>query len=416
MQGKIRVTIETLGCKLNQAESDTLARQFTAAGCQVVPPGEMVDAYILNTCTVTHIADRKSRQLLRKAKRLNPAVFTVATGCYANRVESELWTLPDLDLILKNENKTSLVDIITQRLGVTRSAIRVDTNSRTRAFIKAQDGCKNRCAYCIVPFVRNKEISIPDTEIISEIKLRVADGCKEVVLTGTEVGSYSYNGLDIKLLLGNILSETEIGRLRISSLQPNEITPALLSLWHNSRLCPHFHVSLQSGADSVLARMQRGYSSSVYEAAILYIRSVLPDASITTDVIVGFPGETEDEFQHTLDFCRRMGFARIHIFPFSLRPGTAAANMPGQTDIHLKKERSTRMLALAEESSKAFRARSIHMTVEVLWEQKSVTGVWAGYTSNYLRVFTRNEKDLTNVLSTVKLLKLYKDGVWGIVA
>jgi threonylcarbamoyladenosine tRNA methylthiotransferase MtaB len=413
MPRKIRVAIETLGCKLNQAESETLARQFAAAGCQVVSPGEMADAYILNTCTVTHIADRKSRHLLRMAKRINPAIFTVATGCYANRVESELWTLRDLDLILKNEDKGSLSEIIAQRLGATGSAARIENSLRTRAFIKAQDGCNRRCAYCIVPLVRGREKSLLATEIIAEIYDRVADGYKEVVLTGAEIGSYSSGGLDTKGLLERILAETKIERLRVSSLQPYEITPELLALWKNSRLCPHFHISLQSGANSVLIRMNRGYSTSGYEKTVNLIRQLLPDAAITTDVIVGFPGETDAEFQETLDFCRRIGFARIHVFSYSARPGTAAATMSDQVDARIKKERSAKMLALAKESAAEFRCVFLGKTIAVLWEQKSDAGVWSGYTSNYIRIYARSERNLINVLTETKLIKLYRDGVWG---
>jgi len=413
MRREIRVAIETLGCKLNQAESETLARQLAAAGCQVVSPGEMADAYILNTCTVTHIADRKSRHLLRMAKRINPAVFTVATGCCANRVESELWALRDLDLIVKNEDKGSLSEIIAQRLGATGSAARIESSLRTRAFIKAQDGCNRCCAYCIVPLVRGREKSLPADKVIAEIDARVAEGYKEVVLTGTEIGSYSSDGLDIKELLERILNETEIERLRVSSLQPYEIIPALLALWKSPRLCPHFHISLQSGADNVLTRMKRGYSASDYAKALAMIRAELPEAVITTDVIVGFPGETDAEFQETVDFCRRMGFARIHVFAFSPRPGTAAATMPGQVDARVKKERSAKMLVLAKESAGEFRSRFSGKTMDVLWEQKSETSIWSGYTPNYIRVYTRSTRDLTNIMTETRLVKLYRDGVWG---
>jgi len=410
---RIRVAIETLGCKLNQAESETLARQFIAVGCEVVPPGEKADVYILNTCTVTHIADRKSRHLLRMAKRLNPAALTVATGCYANRSDTELWGMADLELIVRNEDKDSLPEIIAQRLGAAGSAERNDSGLRTRAFIKAQDGCNRRCAYCIVPLVRGREKSLPADEVINEINARVTDGYKEVVLTGTEIGSYSFDGLNIKGLLGRVLDETDIERLRVSSLQPYEITPELLSLWKNPRLCPHFHISLQSGSDSMLTRMKRGYTAASYEKAIRFIRESLPEAAVTTDIIVGFPGETDAECHESWDFCRRTGFARIHVFPYSARPGTAAAVMPGQVKAQVKKERAGAMLALAKESAGLFRSRFLGQTMPVLWEQKSNAGIWGGYTSNYIRVYTRDETDLINIISETSLLKIYKDGVWG---
>jgi threonylcarbamoyladenosine tRNA methylthiotransferase MtaB len=413
MRRKIRVAIETLGCKLNQAESETLARQLALAGCQIVGFNEKADAFILNTCTVTHIADRKCRQSLRAARRNNPDALIIATGCYANRLDTELWAILGIDLIVKNEYKESLPEIIVQRVEATGSTARIETCLRTRAFIKAQDGCNRRCAYCIVPLVRGREKSLPADELIAEIESRVSEGFKEVVLTGTEIGSYSSSGLDIKGLLERILVETKIERLRVSSLQPYETTPELLALWKNSRLCPHFHISLQSGSDGVLTRMKRWYSTSSYEESVHLIREVLPEAAITTDIIVGFPGETDAEFQETVDFCRRVDFARVHVFSYSARPGTAAATMPGQVDARVKKERSAQMLALAKERIRKFLSCFSDRTMNVLWEQQSKSGIWSGYTSNYIRVYTRSDGDLTNVMTATRLVKSYRDGVWG---
>ena len=444
MPRKIRVAIETLGCKLNQAESETLARQFVSAGCRIVGADEMADVYILNTCTVTHIADRKARQSLRAARRRNPQALVVATGCYVERSAEDMRGLAELDVVVKNEDKGRLPEIFAERLNLCESTNREEQHShpesarlrrnegsgrhispylgessleretalRTRAFIKAQDGCNRRCAYCIVPLVRGREKSLPADEVISEIAARVAEGYKEVVLTGTEIGSYSSEGLDIKGLLERILDETRVERLRISSLQPCEITTGLLSLWKNPRLCPHFHISLQSGSDRVLESMKRGYCVSGYAKAVSMIREVLPHAAITTDIIVGFPGETDDEFQETVDFCRRMGFVRIHVFPFP-RPGTVAADMLGQIEARIKKERSAKMLALTKESAREFISRFVGGTFEVLWEQQSNSGIWSGYTADYIRVYARSERDMTNILTAARLLKLYRDGVWG---
>ena len=409
----IRVVIETLGCKLNQAESETLARQFILGGCQIVGADEETDVYILNTCTVTHIADRKSRQSLRMARRRSPHALIIATGCYINRSGNEVEALESVNLVVPNEEKPRLVEIVGQRKTLEKGAIVHENSTRTRAFIKAQDGCNRQCAYCIVPLVRGRAKSLPADEVMAEIESRVSERFKEVVLTGTEIGSYSSSGLDIKGLLERILVKTKIERLRVSSLQPYEITPKLLALWKNSRLCPHFHISLQSGSDGVLTRMKRVYSISSYEESISLIRKALPDASITTDVIVGFPGETDAEFQQTADFCRRMSFARVHVFTFSPRPGTAAATMSDQVDARVKKERSAKMLALAKESAREFRSYFIGQILEVLWEQESEAGIWSGYTANYIRLYTSSKKDLTNVLTATKLLKLYRDGVWG---
>jgi len=409
----IRVAIETLGCKLNQAESESLARQFVLAGCQIVGASEKADVFILNTCTVTHIADRKARQSLRAARRLSPQGLIVATGCYANRSAAEIEAIEGIDLVVPHEEKLKLPAIIRQRINLENNTKSFENNARTRAFVKAQDGCNRRCAYCIVPLVRGREKSLPADEIIAEIAARVAEGYKEVVLTGTEIGSYSSDGLDIKGLLERVLIETRIERIRISSLQPYEITSELLPLWKNPRLCPHFHISVQSGSDRVLESMKRRYSVSSYAKAVSMIREVLPDAAVTTDIIVGFPGETDDDFQQSGVFCRRMGFARIHVFPFSPRPGTAAADMPGQIGARLKKERSVKMLALAKESTRVFLLRFMGGTMEVLWEQQSDNGVWSGYTPNYIRVYARSDQYLTNVLTAARLVTLYRDGYWG---
>jgi threonylcarbamoyladenosine tRNA methylthiotransferase MtaB len=240
----------------------------------------------------------------------------------------------------------------------------------------------------------------------------VVDGFKEVVLTGTEIGSYSYNGINLKKLLETILVETSIVRLRLSSLQPQEISPELIYLWNDPRLCPHFHLSLQSGSDSVLKRMKRRYSVSDYKKAVFLIRTVVPDAAITTDIIAGFPGETEEEFQESYEFCRRIGFARIHVFPYSKRQGTEAARMPLQVADSVRTLRSQNLLALARECTQIYRQKFLGSTMTVLWEQQS-NGIWSGHTGNYIKVYTRSDLELNNKLLPVKLDKIYKDGVWG---
>ena len=414
----MKVTIDSLGCKLNQAEIELLIRRFTEAGYAVVPSTDKADVYILNTCTVTHVADRKSRHMLRLAHRRNPDACLVAVGCYGERAPQELALIEGVDLVLGNEQKPHLLRLLEEsgRLSrqVCQESLRDSYDSfRTRAFIKVQDGCHNFCAYCIVPLVRCVEQSVPDEQLVAELKQRTADGCIEAVLTGTEIGSYSCNGVNLKGLLERILAEVDIGRLRLSSLQPREISSELIGLWHDRRLCPHFHLSLQSGNDGVLRRMKRQYSAEDYQQAVSLIRELLPEATISTDVIVGFPGETEDEFQESYDFCRRMDFARIHVFPYSPRQGTEAAQMPQKVTDKVKKQRSRRMLALAEESAHNFRRRFLGRTMEVLWEQRSKAGIWSGLTGNYIKVYTRSRGDLTNKLLPVKLGEINGDGVWG---
>jgi threonylcarbamoyladenosine tRNA methylthiotransferase MtaB len=273
---------------------------------------------------------------------------------------------------------------------------------RTRAFVRVQDGCNSFCAYCIVPLVRGREKSQPLERVIDEVKDCVADGYKEVVLTGTEIGAYSDNGVGLGDLLRRILAETGVARLRLSSLQPKEITPGLIGLWRDGRLCRHFHLSLQSGSDSVLERMRRRYSTADYQNTVDLIREAVPGAAITTDVIVGFPGETDDEFRESYSFCQQMQFARIHVFSYSPRPGTRAAGMPGQVEAKLKRERSRRMLALGRACVRNFRKGFLGETLMVLWE-KETGGVWSGLTDNYIRVYVKSDEDLTNQLLPVEL-------------
>jgi threonylcarbamoyladenosine tRNA methylthiotransferase MtaB len=402
----MKVTLDTLGCKLNQAETELLARQLTEAGYEVVPQLDDADVYILNTCTVTHTADAKSRHRLRLAHHRNPGALVVATGCYAQREPEKLSQIEGVNLVIGNDEKSELPRLL-EKAGGRPTAADLTGNPapslRTRAFVKIQDGCNSYCAYCIVPLVRGREKSLPATQVVAEVEQRVADGYKEVVLTGTKVGSYQDDGTNLRELLKRILTETDVPRLRLSSLQPQEISPELIGLWRDERLCPHFHLSLQSGSDSVLRRMKRRYSVSEYQKAVSLVRHLLPDAAITTDVIVGFPGETTAEFQESYEMCRDLEFARIHVFPYSLRPGTEAARMPDKINEKVKRERSQRMLALAQESARNFKQRFIGQTRPVLWERLDSTGVWSGLTDNYIPVQTKSSDALTNRVLPVRI-------------
>lgn len=413
--GGIRVAFDTLGCKLNQAETESLVRELVAAGYELVGSVDEADIYILNTCTVTHIADRKCRNLLRQARRRNDHARLIAIGCYAERSPQELSPIEGVGLVLGNEQKARLLREL-RGLGLSTPPSLTGQghydSCRNRSFLKIQDGCQNFCSYCIVPLVRGQVKSAPVERVVAEVQSRVADGVKEVVITGTEIGAYRSGGIDLTGLLKRILAETAVTRLRLSSLQPQEIGAELLGLWQDRRLCPHFHLCLQSGSDSVLERMRRRYKIADYQRAVASIRKVVPDAAITTDVIVGFPGETEAEFTESYEFCRKNGFARIHVFPYSRRPGTEAATMLEQISEEVKKERVQQMLALAEENARSFRERFLGQTMTVLWEQRA-GGVWSGYTDNYIRVYVKSNDDLANQLLPVKLENLDKDGVWG---
>jgi threonylcarbamoyladenosine tRNA methylthiotransferase MtaB len=410
------VALDSIGCKLNLAEMDRLARRFAAAGYRLALPGDTADVYILNTCTVTHVADRKSRQRLRLAFRRHPGALIVATGCYAERAAAELAELGGIGLVADNREKDQLVELVA-RAGITGCPeeippFHIETGTRTRAFIPIQVGCNNACAYCIIPKVRGRAVSRSRAEIIAEVSARTKEGYREIVLTGTEIGAYDDSGVDLGGLLARILAETGIARLRISSLQPDEINRELLEQWRDIRLCRHFHLSLQSGSDSMLGRMRRRYSTGDYRRTVLLIREMLPAAAVTTDVIVGFPAETEMEFVETLEFCKEMRFSRIHVFPFSPRTGTEAAAMSGQVAEAVKKERSRRLIELGEAGTVAFRQRFLGETMTVLWEQCR-NGVWSGLTDNYLRVYLKSRADLFNRLEPVRLVEPWRDGVLG---
>jgi threonylcarbamoyladenosine tRNA methylthiotransferase MtaB len=413
-----KIALDTVGCKLNQAETQFLAHQLAQAGYRLVSATESADVYILNTCTVTHVADRKCRRLLRLAHRRNPDALVVAIGCYAERARQELAKIDGVNLVLDNSEKPRLLWLLEESGHLSRPLCSQNGSTvaradfRTRAFIKVHNGCNSFCSYCIVPLVRGREKSTHIDQVTAEVKHRVSEGYREVVLTGTKIGSYNYEGVGLSGLLRHMLTETNVERLRLSSLQPEEISPELIGLWRDKRLCRHFHLSLQSGSDGVLGWMKRRYTVGDYQQAVALIRGMVPEVAITTDIIVGFPGETEAEFKESYELCRQMGFARIHVFSYSLRQGTQAATMPNQVDDSIKQERSQKMLALAKESAQNFRQHFLGKTMPVLWE-KQTDGVWSGLTDNYIRVYTKNSKDLTNQLLLVKLVEVRGDGVWG---
>lgn len=402
--GTITVAIETLGCKLNQAESESIALQFTKNGCRLVSPSEPADIYILNTCTVTSTADRKARYFLRLARRRNPDATIVALGCYPERNAEELRKLKCADLILGNDAKdniTSILDIARSR----PSCVRFDGDVlRTRSMIKIQEGCDHYCSYCVVPYVRGRERNRSADEIIAEIDARINIGFKEIVLTGTNIGAYQPG---LESLIKRIIDETEVQRLRLSSLRPGDINEGLLEPWSDARLCRHLHLPLQSGSDTVLKRMNRPYSIDAYAAAIARIREAIPKASITADIIVGFPGETDEEYEESYNFCQRMSFSNLHVFSYSQRPGTAAADMPHQIDEHIKKERSGKMLKLARDSALHFGRRFKAETLPVLWETEIAPGVWDGLTDNYIRVMAHSDRPLKNEIIDARLSEGY---------
>ena len=418
------VAIITHGCKLNQADSSVLAADFVQAGYRLVDQREPADVYVVNTCTVTHVADRKARQALRSARRRNPAAKVVAAGCYAQRDGDGLRAMPEVDLVAGNTAKPDLVRLVDNLRPVANAddaapgpapldAIGPDPHpTRNRAMVKIQEGCNQVCAYCIVPRVRGRERTVPPGTLVRQVAERVEAGAKEVVLTGTQLGSYGYelDGADLPGMIGRVLAETEVPRLRVSSLQPQEIDARLLDLWSNPRLCPHFHLALQSGSDAVLSRMRRRYTAAEYLDAVDRIRAAVPGASVTTDVIAGFPGETPSDFERTHALCERVGFAAMHVFPYSVRPGTSAAHYRAYVPEDVKRERAAALIDLSQRLASDFRRGLEGAVRPVLWESQDPNGRWAGLTDTYVRVACRSEKPLANQITPARLGRLEEDG------
>ena len=413
------VGIETHGCKLNQADTSVLATDFLRAGFALASDGSDVDVYVVNTCTVTHVADRKARQALRSARRRHPRATIVATGCYAERDPAALAAIGEIDLVVGNKGKADLVrqvvdareDSLTPCAeGEEPPALAVG-DGRTRAMVKIQEGCDQVCAYCIVPKVRGRERSVPPGGLVRMVGERVAEGRREVVLTGTQLGTYGHEFREFGLvdLVRRVLEETEVARLRVSSLQPQEIGPDLLALWADARLCPHFHIPLQSGSGPVLRRMRRRYTPEQYLDAVDRVRKAVPDVAVTADVIVGFPGETEDDFRATASVCEQVGFAAVHVFPYSTRPGTSAAHFEDAVDPSTKAERLRELSAIAADGAEKFRTRFLGASRPVLWEGRAGEGndgAWTGLTDNYLRVTAESGADLTNTITDAVLRQL----------
>ena len=424
-RGPATFFIETHGCKLNQADSEVLTRRFAEAGYTPAASREEADVRVVNSCTVTHTADKKARQATRSALRSNGSSLVVLTGCFAERAPEDAAKLGDGLLVVSNRDKDSLIQrVIDSGVGPgtdkESSASPFVFRQRFRAMVKIQEGCDQVCAYCIVPKVRGRERSIPPNVLVEQVRRRVDEGRREVVLTGTQLGTYGFDldpGIDLAYLVKTLLDSSGVERLRVSSLQPQEITPALLDLWKDSRLCPHFHLPLQSGSDAVLKRMRRRYTASQYMDSVRKVRDSVADVSITADVIVGFPGEVETDFSETLDLAVEMELASIHVFPYSTRPGTSAAYLDSKVDEPVKKRRMADMLELSGNLELAFRQKVLGCVRPVLWEQMTI-GVdgpmVAGLTDNYLKVIARGGLDMVGRIAAARLESLQGDRILGV--
>lgn len=417
----MKIYLDTIGCRLNQAEIEHYARQFRAAGHELVAEAAQADLAVVNTCTVTAAAASDSRQKIRQAARAGAGEI-VATGCWASLQPGEASSLPGVSRVVPNLAKDSLVPSL---LGLKVEAFELEpverlplpgARLRTRAFIKVQDGCDNRCTFCITTLARGASRSRPLAEILADIRaaLHVVEGgeaaAQEIVLTGVHLGSWGQDFASPAHLAGlirAILDELPVARLRLSSLEPWDLDERFFDLWKDPRLCRHLHLPLQSGSATTLRRMARKTTPAAFTALVSAARSAIPDLAITTDLIVGFPGETEAEFAESLAYVRQVGFAGGHVFPYSARPGTAAARMPGQVKNALRKQRSSLLRAVLDESAAAYQAAFIGQVLPVLWE--SATGLgpqgWqvSGLTDNYLRVRALAPRRLWNQITPVRL-------------
>ena len=415
----MQIHFKTLGCRLNEAEIESWAKKFQEKGHYLTSDPKYADLLVINTCAVTQEAVKKSRQIIRRVRRNNPMAKLVISGCYSTLNKENINELTGIDLIIDNKDKDELVDISLRELNldvIPRSLIEsgeisIFKRGRNRAFIKIQDGCRHRCTFCIVTIARGNERSRTTNEITDEINKYYKEGIQEVVLTGVHVGGYG-DDIDSNLykLIKTILNNTSIPRIRLASIEPWDLHENFLSLFSNKRLMPHMHLPLQSGSDSVLKRMARRCKTIDFKKIVSDARSQIDNFNITTDVIVGFPGETNGEWDESLKFIKEIGFSHIHIFTYSARKGTKASTFTNQIETLTKKERSKELHKLTELMRKKILSNEIGKKYSVLWESKDKNNDWTGYTENYNKVILNNsKKDLGNKISKIKIIGISSD-------
>ena len=426
----MKVAFYTLGCKVNQYETEAMEEMFKKRGYEIVSFEDKADIYIINTCTVTNLGDRKSRQFIRRAKKLNEDSIVAAVGCYSQIAPDEVEKIEGVDVIIGNTDKDKIVDIC-EEAREKKEKINVVKNikyhkefdnlsiekieSRTRAYMKIQDGCNQFCSYCIIPYARGPIRSRRLEDILVEAERLAKAHFKEIILTGIHVASYGKDLKNINLLdvIENISKIEGIERIRLSSIEPTFIDKEFMEkVKANKKFCDHFHLSLQSGSNSVLKRMNRKYTTEEYKHIVELIRSYMPAAGITTDIIVGFPGETEEEFQETYDFVKTIGFSRIHVFKYSPRKGTPASQMDNQIHGSIKQARSEELIKLGNQLANSFMESFLGKTMEVLFEEEK-DGYFEGYTTNYLRVKVKTSKDLQGKILPVKIIDKKEDILVG---
>ena len=425
---KRKAAFHNLGCKVNAYETEAMQQLLEKAGYEIVPFAPGADVYVINTCTVTNMADRKSRQMLHKAKKMNPHAIVVAAGCYVQAAGTELEEDSAIDIIIGNNRKKDLVSILEhyERSAVQESLIDINhtkeyeklslekTVEHTRAYLKVQDGCNQFCSYCIIPYARGRVRSRRKEEVVEEVKTLAGNGCKEVVLTGIHLSSYGIDhGSTLQELILAVHEVAGVERIRLGSLEPGIITEDFVkTLSALPKFCPHFHLSLQSGCDSVLKRMNRKYTTQDIREKCKAIREHFQYPALTTDIIVGFPGETEEEFEETRKFLEEIDLYEMHVFKYSIRKGTKAADMKPQINDQIKAKRSNVLLEMSKQHQKEFETKQLGMVKEVLIEEKmhGKDHYYTGHTKEYIKVALYSEEPLENKIVKVKLRQILDDG------
>ncbi|MGL5615396.1 MAG: tRNA (N(6)-L-threonylcarbamoyladenosine(37)-C(2))-methylthiotransferase MtaB [Sarcina sp.] len=429
----MKVAFSTLGCRVNQYESEAMTEKFIKEGYEVVDFNSFADVYVINTCSVTNMGDKKSRQFISKARRENPDAIIAVVGCYSQIASTEVSGIDGVDVVLGTRNKGEIIYYINKAKDEGKQQVKVgavlknkvfedltidDYQDKTRAFLKIQDGCNRFCTYCIIPYTRGSICSKNPKKIIEEVKKLASNGFKEVILSGIHIASYGYDFED-KTTLVDILEEIEkidgIERVRIGSIEPNFFTEDVVNrIFNLKKLCPQFHLSLQSGSDATLKRMNRRYTAAEYENIVNLLKEKIENVSITTDVIVGFPGETDEEFAETYKFLERIKLSKLHVFKYSPRKGTKAESMENQVDGNKKEERSKALIELTNRYENEFAKAHIGKTLEVLFEMATKTeGIHEGYTRNYLKVEVHSDKNIRGQLLNVKIVDVKGDMAIG---
>lgn len=426
-----RVAFTTLGCKVNQFETDSMEGLFRQHGYQIVGFEDESDVYVINTCSVTHLGEKKSRQLIRRAIRQNHAAIVAAVGCYSQTSPEQVAAIEGVSVIIGTQERSRIVELVeaaaqqSGKISAVRDVMHSDVfediplfsaPGRTRAFLKVQEGCTNFCSYCIIPYARGPLRSRPLDSVRREVKKLVAAGFQEIVFTGIHLGSYGRDmegAVTLADALKAALEEPQLQRLRLSSLESVEVSPEIIELMQeDKRFCSHLHLPLQAGEDSVLQAMNRHYTTHEYDMLLESIRAKVPEIAISTDLIVGFPGESEEKFAAALDFIATLGFAKMHVFPYSRRNGTPAAEFSGQIEEAEKRSRAAKVQEIAEQMSRRYQESFIGKTLEILVEGHQ-DGVANGLSGNYLRVYFASQQEVLRKMCRVRLEKAHLDGLWG---